>query len=287
LKWLPRAAALGLLLLAAGCITAPVYEPPTPAPVPTPSPSSTPAARVPTDAELLALPEPVPVHEPRSRYGNPPFYEVFGRRYEVLPTSAGYFERGIASWYGPTFHGERASTQEPYDMYALTAAHKTLPLPCYARVTNLKNGRSTVVRINDRGPFKDDRIIDLSYAAALRLDMLREGTTLVEVRTLAPADAGAAGVAVVAPAAAPAVPPSAPAQIYAQAGAFGALANAERLRDRLQSGGFAGATVLPGVTAGREVYRVRIGPLATIADFDVLIARLRAAGYPDARLATD
>ena len=100
------------------------------------------------------------------RLGNPPFYEVAGHRYVVLSSAAGYVERGVASWYGTEFHGLRTATGEPYDMFAMTAAHKTLPLPCYARVTNLSNGRSVVVRINDRGPFVANRIIDLSYTAA-------------------------------------------------------------------------------------------------------------------------
>jgi rare lipoprotein A len=129
----------------------------------------------------------VPRFEPRSPYGNPPFYVVAGHRYAVLPTSNGFVERGVASWYGTEFHGLRTSTGEPYDMFAMTAAHKTLPLPCYARVTNLSNGRSVVVRINDRGPFVDNRIIDLSYSAASKLDMIRKGTAFVQVEVLTPA----------------------------------------------------------------------------------------------------
>ncbi len=133
-----------------------------------------------------AIPDAVPKVEPRSRSGNPPFYEVFGQRYYVLSSSVGYIERGVASWYGPGFHKVRTSTGEPYDMYAMTAAHKTLPLPAYVRVTNLQNGRSVVVRVNDRGPFVDNRIIDLSYSAALKLDVVRNGTAFVEVRSIDP-----------------------------------------------------------------------------------------------------
>ena len=128
----------------------------------------------------------MPRFEPRSAHGNPPFYDVLGHRYFVLATADGYSERGVASWYGPTFHGGSTSSGEPYDMYGMTAAHKTLPLPTYARVTNLRNGKSIVVRINDRGPFVANRLIDLSYTAAAKLDMLREGTTLVEVRSTHP-----------------------------------------------------------------------------------------------------
>src|SRR5690606_27721217 len=116
--------------------------------------------------DLEAIPDAIPRDEPRSARGNPASYEVFGKRYHVLASAAGYKERGVASWYGPDFHARSTSSGEPYDMYAMTAAHKTLPIPAYARVTNLANGRSVVVRINDRGPFIDNRIIDLSYTAA-------------------------------------------------------------------------------------------------------------------------
>ena len=123
----------------------------------------------------------VPRPEPRSRYGNGPVYEVFGKKYTVMNTSHGYSERGVASWYGKKFHGRLTSNREPYDMYAMTAAHKTLPLPTYVRVRNLRNNESIVVRVNDRGPFVHNRIIDLWYAAALKLDMVGDGTSLVEV----------------------------------------------------------------------------------------------------------
>ncbi len=126
--------------------------------------------------------------------GNPRFYEVFGRRYHVLPTSSGYRERGIASWYGPKFHGKRTSGGETYDMHGMTAAHKTLPIPSWVEVTNLENDRRIVVRINDRGPFVHDRIIDLSYRAAQELDIVGNGTARVHVRALeSPSDSGESG----------------------------------------------------------------------------------------------
>ena len=128
----------------------------------------------------------IPKVEPRSRYGNPASYVVRGRRYQTKEDSNGHVERGVASWYGPGFHGRRTSSGERYDMYAMTAAHKTLPLPTYARVTNLENGRSAVVRINDRGPFHGPRVIDLSRAAAAKLGVLASGTAEVEVRALDP-----------------------------------------------------------------------------------------------------
>jgi rare lipoprotein A len=150
-----------------GCVTAP-------APVPSPAPPIRAPAPVPSPQQS----------EPRSARGNPPFYEVLGKRYFVLPSATGYQERGVASWYGPGFHTKQTSNGERFDMYAMTAAHKSLPLPSWVEVTNLRNGRSVTVRVNDRGPFKDGRIIDLSYSAAEKLDMLRDGTTFVEVRAL-------------------------------------------------------------------------------------------------------
>ena len=163
-------ARLGLLVLLSGCSTLT----PRPAPAPVPPPSSPPAS-APVSSDTRRS-EPAIRAWPRSRYGNPASYEVFGRRYVLLPTAAGHVERGTASWYGPGFHGERTSSGDAYDMYAFTAAHRTLPMPVVAQVTNLRNGRTVRVLINDRGPFVGERILDLSYAAAERLDMLREGT---------------------------------------------------------------------------------------------------------------
>jgi rare lipoprotein A len=136
--------------------------------------------------DLSNIPDAVPQVEPKSPYGNPESYVVFGRRYHTLDSSKGYVARGLASWYGPKFDGRRTSSGEPYDMYAMTAAHKTLPLPTYARVTNMENGRSAIVKVNDRGPFYGDRIIDLSYAAASKLGVVDNGTAMVEVRAINP-----------------------------------------------------------------------------------------------------
>ena len=134
-----------------------------------------------------AVPDAVPVEEPRSRYGNPEEYEVLGQTYRVLDSSEGYVAEGLASWYGEEFHGRRTSSGEPYDMYLMTAAHRTLPIPTYVEVTNLENGRVAVVRVNDRGPFHPDRIIDLSYVAARKLDIVGPGTARVRVRAMEPA----------------------------------------------------------------------------------------------------
>ncbi|MGO8830240.1 MAG: septal ring lytic transglycosylase RlpA family protein [Steroidobacteraceae bacterium] len=250
-----------------------------------------------------SVPDAVPRVEPRSRYGNPPFYDVFGKRYYVLSSSTAYVERGVASWYGPGFHKIRTSTGESYDMYGMTAAHKTLPLPAYVRVTNLQNGRSIVVRVNDRGPFVDNRIIDLSYTAAAKLDMLRNGTAMVEVRAIDPtvpaagstvfaslsvgsliSTAGAAETAPVPPpATAPA--PSHDATLFVQAGAFADPANAERLAARLRGGGYGNVFVRDDWIAGRKMYRVRIGPVPDVPEFDRIVDALARAGVRDAHLA--
>ncbi len=240
--------------------------------------SPPPAASVPTPAQIAAIPDAVPRIEPRGRNGNPPFYDVLGRHYTLLASPEGYLERGVASWYGPGFHGVSTSLGEPYDMYAMTAAHKTLPIPCYARVTNLANGHSVVVRINDRGPFVANRLIDLSYTAAAKLDMLRQGTAMVEVRVLTPGDPQSETLnrATETP------PPT----LYVQAGAFAVAANAQGLLQRLQRAGLRNSFVLPP-SPGAHLYRVRVGPVASVADFDALAARLATLGVPDARLAPD
>jgi rare lipoprotein A len=139
--------------------------------------------------DVHLIPEPDVVAEPRSRYGNRD-YTVLGKKYHVLDDPSGYVESGTASFYGQKFHGRRTSSLEVYDMYAFSAAHKTLPLPSFARVTNLANGKSVIVRVNDRGPFHDGRVIDLSYAAAVKLGVYPAGTARVEVRALTVNDRG-------------------------------------------------------------------------------------------------
>lgn len=136
--------------------------------------------------DLSHLKEPIPVDEPLSKYGNPDTYKVLGKRYYTLDKSKGFKQTGLASWYGTKFHGKRTSSGEPYDMYALTGAHKTLPLPTYAKITNKANNKSIIVKINDRGPFHSDRIVDLSYAAASKLGLLGHGTAHVELAAIDP-----------------------------------------------------------------------------------------------------
>jgi len=143
-------------------------------------------------AHLDRIPNAIPRLEPLSRYGNrfknSNSYVALNRRYSVMPTSRGYAARGLASWYGTKFQGRKTSSGEPYNMFSMTAAHRTLPLPTYAKVTNLDNGKSIVVKVNDRGPFHNNRLIDLSYVAAHRLGILGRGTGRVEVRSIDPRD---------------------------------------------------------------------------------------------------
>jgi rare lipoprotein A len=309
-------------LLLAGCFSAPPRRQP-PAVTPTPAPSTTVLPANPPNSN--EIPDAIPRFEPRSQYGNPPFYVVAGHRYAVLPTSTGYVERGVASWYGTEFHGLKTSTGESYDMFAMTAAHKTLPLPCYARVTNLSNGRSVVVRINDRGPFVATRIIDLSYSAARKLDMIRNGTAFVQVEVLTPAipamtadlpvsvpavsasiiGASSAPPITTAPAPSPA-PSEAPAAatpvtppppsmtqtaapsstFFIQVGAYSRGENAAGVARKLRANGIDHVITL-SPSDSQPLQRVRVGPIGSVQQFDGLITRLAALGFPNARLAQD
>ncbi len=217
-----------------------------------------------TPPDLSAVGDAIPRAEPASRYGNPRSYEVWGNTYYTSSTSRGYRERGEASWYGTKFHGRRTSSGERYDMYAMTAAHKSLPLPVYVQVTNLRNGRAVVVKVNDRGPFHGDRIIDLSYAAAVKLGFVDAGTAPVEVVALPPHqtlrrdDPPTAKVAAVRQ---PAVQPIPAGNMYLQVGAFADLANAQRMLVELD-GELPGRVRIHELQGTDGVYRVRVGPLS-------------------------
>lgn len=260
---------IALLLVVGGCSSTPAAPP-----------DRGPSRPMP---ELARLPDPVPKSEPKSRYGNPPTYVVFGKTYRVMDTAAGYQATGLASWYGAKFHGRPTSSGERYDMYKLTAAHRNLPLPTYARVTNLANNKSTIVRINDRGPFHDDRIIDLSYAAAVKLGFADRGTARVRVEALPGAPPATliaeapqpAKPVVTAPVLATGVPmlpgPSAierslpiGADIYLQAGAFRSYGGAESLRAKLTE--LIGDIVRVQHSEIDTLFRVRIGPIADMAE---------------------
>ncbi len=245
--------------------------------------------------DVSHIPNAVPKAEPLSRYGNPAHYEVFGKRYYTMKTSQGYHERGIASWYGTKFHGKRTSSGEPYDMYAMTAAHKTLPLPTYVEVTNVNNGRKVIVKVNDRGPFHGNRIIDLSYSAAKKLDIISKGTGMVEVRaitpgyvptdiTTQPSRAPTSNI--------PVVNSSADTnknvtELYLQVGAFGSLARAEQVKLQVQKKLGDEALIVPLVRPQGSLYRVRIGPLTTVEYGDSLSNRLVDLGFNDAHIVVE
>ncbi len=202
-----------------------------------------------------------------------------------MESSAGYVERGIASWYGTKFHGQYTSSREPYDMYAFTAAHKTLPIPCYAQVTNLRNGRMLIVRVNDRGPFVDNRLIDLSYAAADRLGILGTGTGLVEVRVIDPHAMSAAPAQIAAdnsatPVTAETARPPTPASpgLYLQVGAFQSRDNAERLREKLLNKASVAVDIIKATLNDGALYRVRLGPMENVEQADSLSTLIHQLG---------
>ena len=230
--------------------------------------------------DLDKLTEPVPRAEPRSLYGNKSPYTVRGKTYRVLPSARGYDERGIASFYGNKFHGYKTSSLETYDMYAFSAASTTLPLPSYVRVTNLENGKSVVVRVNDRGPFHDNRLIDLSYAAAVKIGIWPKGTGMVRVRGIDPSH----------PEQEP--PPSSVVTgkhsgIYLQVGAFSEKDNADQLARRLRQANVGKVQVSDTRVDGRRVRRVRVGPLSDAERADQVSRRIEDMGLPRPRVAVD
>ncbi|MBK1726139.1 septal ring lytic transglycosylase RlpA family protein [Halorhodospira neutriphila] len=240
--------------------------------------------------EVAGTPDAVPRDAPRSRYGNPDSYEALGRTYHVMDSAEGFTQKGLASWYGKKFHGRRTSSGTPYNMYAMTAAHRELPLPTWVEVTNLDNGRQAVVKVNDRGPFVDpeERIIDLSYAAADRLGITVRGTAPVRLRVVETSTPSAAeGQPAAAPsssaaqagtaAAAPGPEAVEPLPLYLQAGAFSQRDNAERVRSQARGLG-APVSIEPFEREAETLHRVRLGPLEDLAEADRLRERLRALG---------
>ena len=235
---------------------------------------------VPPPLDVSKLVEPVPKAEPRSLYGNKSPYTVRGQTYRVLPSARGYDERGIASFYGNKFHGYKTSSLETYDMYAFSAASTTLPLPSYARVTNLETGKSVIVRVNDRGPFHDNRLIDLSYAAAVKIGIWPKGTGLVEVRGIDPGQP----LQELPP---PTVVTNGHPGIYLQVGAFADADNADRLAQRLRRANLGAVQVSEAVINGQRVRRVRVGPLASVDRADQVTARIEGMGLPRPQVAVD
>lgn len=231
----------------------------------------------------------VPRVEPRSKYGNKKNYKVLGKWYSVRDSSEGYKEKGVASWYGKKFHGHRTSSGETYNMYAMTAAHKSLPLPTYVRVTHLENGRSVIVKVNDRGPFHENRIIDLSYAAAKKLGVTGKGTGVVEVTAINPTTYKKEQPyqpKIKRSAAFDTYPAKLNYKLYLQVGAFSDQKNAHKLHKRL-SRMFKARKIHSNYAADKSVYRVRIGPLASVADADKLSQYLNNKGIPSTKIVID
>lgn len=252
------------------------------------SPSATPASpnagryqisqdRAPTRVLMASeVRDVVPTAINRTMAGNRSPYEVLGKRYRVMSSEEGYFERGVASWYGEKFHGHKTSNGEIFDMYEVSAAHKSLPIPSFLKVTNLDNNRSIVVRVNDRGPFHGDRIIDLSYAAAVKLDYADRGTARVELEAIVvkgdaprerieqPQLARVGGGKI--------------ANQYLQVGAYSMRGSAQEVAKQLQ-----GLTRQPvrieevRSSQGQTLHRVRIGPLSDLTEVDMLKARVASA----------
>ena len=298
---------IGIIAVIAGlsaCSTPKVFEPGDAAPA--------------NPRDVSSVQNAVPRTEAPSRYGNPDSYVVYGKRFHTRKSSQGYKEKGGASWYGTKFHGRRTSSGEPYDMYAMTAAHKTLPLPSYVEVTNLENGRKVIVRVNDRGPFHDGRIIDMSYAAAVKLGMLGKGTARVEVRAIdprthaaAPAPVKTATPAVTTQAAIPPqpvqataaatqtvttavpVPASAsPARIinapvFLQVGAFASLINAERLRSDIAGQDIGAVRIVEADTENGKFFKVQVGPLADHGEAERIAQTLKPLGINAPRTVVD
>lgn len=209
--------------------------------------------------DVSKVPNAVPKVEPKSRYGNPKNYVVFGKKYHVMQSSHDYKATGTASWYGRKFHGRKTSSGEPYDMFAMTAAHKTLPLPTYAKVKNLKNGKEIIVKINDRGPFVGDRLIDLSYTAAKKLGIYDTGTGKVQITAINPRTFYKNNAPVVA-----SKPSALSRPAYIQLGAFKNKNNADKLASQAKSVTDKWEKVVVSVLTpitNADLYKVRVGPL--------------------------
>jgi rare lipoprotein A len=242
--------------------------------------------------------QPAPMSGGKSKYGNPESYVVHGKRYYVMDSADGFVQRGIASWYGPKFHGRRTSSGETYNMNAMTAAHKSLPLPTMVRVTNLENGKTAVVKVNDRGPFAHDRIIDLSRAAAQDLGVIGPGTAEVEIVALtnnkhtamvsAPAGPKAGQPVVHERPLVRAIPlktaTTREADLYIQVASFSAEMNAISLRNQLKGKDETAIVISPTETDSGTYYRVQIGPLLDVSEADSVQKRLAQKGYANTRI---
>ncbi|MBS0352197.1 MAG: septal ring lytic transglycosylase RlpA family protein [Proteobacteria bacterium] len=230
----------------------------------------------PGPVDVSQLQNAVPKYEPKCRYGNPSVYTAEGKQYYVLASAKGYSKVGIASWYGTKFHGKLTSSHEPYNMLAMTAASPTLPLPTYVRVTNLENGRQVIVKVNDRGPFANDRIMDLSYAAAKKLGYAEKGTAKVKVDAITFNGPNDSGRIMLANNSQPV--PSASRQLYVQVGAFYQMAQAEQVKSKVSELTHLAARIQSITLNEKTVYRVQIGPLKNLPNTN-LVEMLQQKGF--------
>ena len=228
-----------------------------------------------SDLKAADVADAIPRAEPLARYGNHSPYEGFGKTYTGLPSNKGYHKQGVASWYGSKFHGRRTSSGEPYDMHLATAAHKSLPLPTYAEITNLDNGRKVIVKINDRGPFKDDRLIDMSYGAALRLDMIPTGTARVDVRVIDVLTDPVEQNVLVTNQAETMADNGSDGGTWLQVGAYGKSDGAQNLAGQLEQ-----ADLSPvSIHNIDNLFRVWLGPYLSSAEVESVIARVIELGF--------
>lgn len=228
----------------------------------------------------------VPVAVTPSKYGNPDSYEVFGKRYYTLDSAQGFSEKGIASWYGKKFHGQRTSSGEVYDMYAMTAAHKTLPIPVFVEVSNLDNGRKAIVKVNDRGPFHEGRVIDLSYAAAIRLGVAATGTANVSIRVVDNSVADKKGDflsdgSIIDDVKKPSVISD---KLFIQVAAFSDESNAIGFLRKLHDEGFRDVRMYIESKANNPVYRVKIGPLPSKSVAQKVLAELEQKSHQNLKI---
>jgi len=238
------------------------------------------------EVDVSGIPNAIPKDEPITSAGNPDNYRVNGKTYHVMKDADGYVERGLASWYGTKFHGRKTSNGETYSMYKMTAAHTRLPIPTYVLVTNLKNGREVIVRVNDRGPFHPNRIIDLSYVAAKKLGIIGTGTGFVEVRSIDPDTWGKQKQASAPQKAVKPIKAASFNALYIQAGAFSSRYNASQLQEDLHEL-FPNRAITLAYNGSDNLYRVRIGPIPTVEEADRIAEKISGNGYPTPHVVID
>lgn len=284
--WL-RSSLTGLILIGSlllhGCTRTPTdYSVSRTAPTVSSEVDSAPSGYV----DFAAIPNAIPKDLPKSKRGNHP-YRVFGKRYQVMSSSENFVERGMASWYGTKYHGRTTSSGEVYDMYAMTAAHRSLPLPTFVRVTNLDNRRSIIVKINDRGPFIDNRVLDLSYVAAGKLGILKKGVAPVVISVINPTATGTGSTP-------PSISTSSKAKVAnqqkkgyrLQVATFTNPKNAKSLMLDLEYSLDYPIMIRSGGIASRPLYQVQVGPFS-FSELETASYLLTQLGYTDTRLILD